>query len=548
MDGQSRSSAGPGWADRTWILLLLALVLPLRVWVLCDTEVTARDSITFIQYAHKFDLKPWSEVVSGEHQHPGFPVALWLVAKPLQALRGASAETMQLAAQLVSLVASLLLAVVMFRLGARLWSSYVGFWGALVFQILPGSGHHLSDGISEGLFLLFVASAICLFVRGAQDRRILDFALGGACAGLAYLTRPEGLLVFAAFGVFWLAYPFLAMPRWRFRSWTLALASAAAACVLVGSVYVITTGKLSIKPNSTFDLSLDQAPDEASPILFASVWASSFVPSTDLRIQLGQTLRALVFEIGQGFHYVGCIPLVWALLFCGRRLAARPEFWLLPIYFAIHAVVLVGLGMRASYISERHVLPLVMLGSYACVIGVLQMSELALGFWARWRRTETSPVVVARLGALLLMPLLLLSLTKTLQPLHANRVGNREAGRWLAQHVHAGDIIVDEHSWSKFYSGLFFRAVEDKDLPPDPEAKRYTVVTRWIAHRRRRRSGRGSQRDREASRRSRLPVADEIAEREGARRRLRTAARCGRRDGTWRKRRPGAAGQPAALR
>jgi 4-amino-4-deoxy-L-arabinose transferase-like glycosyltransferase len=480
MDGQSRTSAGPGWADRTWILLLLALVLPLRVWVLCDTEVTARDSITFIQYAHKLDTNPWATVVAREHQHPGFPVAVWLIAKPLQALRGASAETMQLAAQLVSLVASLLLAIVMFRLGTRLWSPYVGFWAALVFQILPGSGHHLSDGISEGMFLLCVATSLWLFVRGAQDRRLRDFALGGGCAGLAYLTRPEGLLVIAAFGVFWLAYPFLAMPRWRFRSWTLALTSAVAACAVFVSVYVLTTGKLSIKPNAA-EIAFDRAPLDACPILFASVWASSFVPSSDLRIQLGQTLRAIVLETGQGFHYVGCIPLVWALLFCGRRLAARPEFWLLPIHFAIHTAALVYLGMKASYVSERHVLPLVMLGSYACVIGVVQFSELVLGAWSRWR-SETSPVAAARLGVALLMPLLLLSAVKTLQPLHANRVGNREAGRWLAQHVHAGDVIDDEHNWSKFYSGLFFRDVEEKDLPLDPEAKRYTVVTRWIAH------------------------------------------------------------------
>ena len=41
--------------------------------------------------------------------------------------------------------------------------------------------------------------------------------------------------------------------------------------------------------------------------------------------------------------------------------------------------------MKASYISERHVLPLVMLGSYACVIGVVQFPELVLGFWARRR-------------------------------------------------------------------------------------------------------------------------------------------------------------------
>ena len=205
MDGQSRSSAGllgadglfAGLfaADRTWILLLLALVLPLRVWLLCNTTVTARDSITFIHYAHKLDTEPWIDVLKSEHQHPGFPVAVWLVGKPLQAFWGKTAETMQLAAQLVSLaVASLLLAlVVMFRLAARLRDRSAGLCGALLFQFFPGSGHHLSDGISEGLFLLCFATSLWLFVRGAQCRRIVDFALGGAGVGFAYLTRPEGL-------------------------------------------------------------------------------------------------------------------------------------------------------------------------------------------------------------------------------------------------------------------------------------------------------------------------------------------------------------------
>ena len=482
MDEQSRTSAGLFAADRTWILLLIALVLPLRVWLLCDTVVTARDSMTFIHYAHELDNGPWSAVIAKEHQHPGFPVAVWLVSRPMLAFRGETAETMQFAAQLVSLMASLVLAVVMFRLGTRLWSRSVGFWGAILFQFFPGSGHHLSDGISEGLFLLCIASALWLFVRGAQCRRIVDFALGGACAGLAYLTRPEGLLVIAAFGIFWVAYLVYARPRWPLRSWTGALTAAVAMCVLVGSVYVATTGQLSIKPSFTIDVSLEPFQDEVSPVLFASVWASNFVASSDLRVQLGQTLRALILELGQGFHYLGCIPLIWAGLFCARRLAARAEFWLLPIHFAIHSAALIYLGMKASYVSERHVLPLVMVGSYACVIGIFHIAELFAGLWTRFRQTEASPTAIASLGVVLSASFLTLCLTKTLQPLHGNRVGNREAGRWLAQNVHSGDVIEDEHQWSKFYSGLFFRDGDDSDLPPDPKAKRYTVVTRWVAH------------------------------------------------------------------
>jgi 4-amino-4-deoxy-L-arabinose transferase-like glycosyltransferase len=482
MDGQSRSSAGLFAADRTWLLLLVVCILPLRIWLLCNTEVTARDSITFIRFAHELDTTPWRAVLMKEQQHPGYPVAVWLFSKPLQAVWGTTAGTMQLAAQLVSLIASLLLAVVMFRLGVRLWNQSIGFLGALLFQFLPGCGHHLSDGISEGLFLLCVASALWLFVRGAQTRRILDFVLGGACAGLAYLIRPEGLIVIAAFGIFWIAYLVYARPRWPWRSWTCALTAAVAMCVLVGSVYVAAIGKLSVKPNVAIEISLERFPDEASPILFASVWASNFVASGDLRVQLGQTLRALVLELCQGFHYVGCVSLLWGVLFCGRRLAARSEFWLLPIYLAIHTAALVYLGVKASYVSERHVMPLVMLGSYICAIGIAHFAELVVGLWARCRRTEASPVAIGCLVALLSTSLLATYLTKTVLPLHGNRVGNREAGRWLAGHVRAGDVIVDEHQWSKFYSGLFFRDVEESKLPPDPDAKRYTVVTRWIAH------------------------------------------------------------------
>ena len=136
--------------------------------------------------------------------------------------------------------------------------------------------------------------------------------------------------------------------------------------------------------------------------------------------------------------------------------------------------------MKASYISERHVLPLVMVGSYVCAIGLIHIGETLVSLWARSRKTEASSAAIACLGFVLSASFLTLCLTKTLQPLHANRVGNREAGRWLAQHTHSGDVVVDEHMWSRFYSGLFFR--DEGVLTPDPEAKRYTVVTRWVAH------------------------------------------------------------------
>src|SRR5258708_565821 len=61
-----------------WLLLglSLALVLPLRCWLLYNTEVTARDSVGYIRYAQQFERLSWQEVLKENHQHPGYPLCI----------------------------------------------------------------------------------------------------------------------------------------------------------------------------------------------------------------------------------------------------------------------------------------------------------------------------------------------------------------------------------------------------------------------------------------------------------------------------------------
>jgi hypothetical protein len=44
-----------------------------------------------------------------------------------------------------------------------------------------------------------------------------------------------------------------------------------------------------------------------------------------------------------------------------------------------------------------------------------------------------------------------------LAPLHAERVGFRQAGAWLAEHALPGDEVVDPFAWAGFYAGAIFR-------------------------------------------------------------------------------------------
>src|SRR5205807_6330388 len=108
---------------------LLALTVALRVWLLCQTEVAARDSIGFIRYALQFETQPWAVVVRTNHQHPGYPLAILAVSVPVRQY-SSQPETvrMQFSAQLVSSLAGVLLIFPMFYLGKRLFNAPVGFW------------------------------------------------------------------------------------------------------------------------------------------------------------------------------------------------------------------------------------------------------------------------------------------------------------------------------------------------------------------------------------------------------------------------------------
>lgn len=468
----ARTPDATGIRDGRWLILLLAIVLALRGWLFVRAEATARDGIGFMRYALRFDDMPWGEVVRSQHQHPGYAFAIWLASKPIRAVWGTSPETLQAAAMLVSLISATLLAAMMFAVGRRLWGTFAGFWGALAFQLLPVSGHHLSDGISDGFFMLWTTAAFALFLRGFASRRPLDFAGAGACIGAAYLTRPEGLLVAVAFAIYWCGLQVARDTRVGWRSWWTCGASAGLACAAVASIYVATTGAITLKPTPTQMLDASVEAPVKGPL-----FAAHFTPQASRAAQLRAAMRALLFEFCQALQYVGFAFGLGMLLFRGRELSRPRGCWLLAIYFALHAAALVRLGMKASYLSDRHVMPLTLIGVFPCVLGVRVFAETIWGA-ASWAYSGVWASLPKRMAEAALVALLAVGAFKTLAPLHANRAGNRAAGEWLAERVALGDLVVDEHGWSLFFAGQLFREGRDTHLPAEAQPKCYHVVTR----------------------------------------------------------------------
>jgi hypothetical protein len=482
------SPAGEWKKDLIALGLLLVLVLPLRLWLLSSAVATSRDGIGFIRIALELEQMPWQDVCVNNQQHPGYPLAIlcaWDLVRGITGQAEPDAVSLQFAAQLASMLASVLLVIPMYHLGRLLFDRRIGIGAALLFQYLPTSGHHISDGISEAVFLLFVACGLWQAVRALNRRSLPSFAWCGIFTALAYLTRPEGALILI--GVTLALLGLQCAPALRLSRQRLVVSGATLllAWLLVSLPYMVAIGgptnKWSVRLVIKWLTGVPPANETAAVLPKAGphggpLFAASFPHSDHTTVQLRRSVWALTLEISNGFHYVGVVPAALGLFWCFGSLRRQPGFWAVAVFTTIHIAILLALARTVNYVSDRHVMVLVLCGSYFAVAGLVELPRRLLSVRATPPRSFA--MQPAFWSLILFMGLIGFCLPKTLQPLHINRLGNREAGFWLQSHLRPGDIVDDDHCWSHYYAGQVFLEGHDPVLPVDASPHCYVVITR----------------------------------------------------------------------
>jgi 4-amino-4-deoxy-L-arabinose transferase-like glycosyltransferase len=480
----------------------MVIAAGLRLWLIGHTSVAARDSIGFIRYALALERQPWGDVFRANQQHPGYPIVLLLVSWPVRALLGGvNTISMQLSAQIASGLASTLLVIPMYYLGRHFFDRRAGFWGSLLFQLLPGSGRAMSDGLSEATFLLFVTVALLCAVRALQRNSLAAFSLSGLFGGLAYLTRPEGALVVFATALVLVCKQ--GYRPWR-SSWPRAGACLGAlflAALLAGGPYAASIGAITNKPTPRAILesrSLEGAGQEESFLgnpgrpeqpcesgssvrraLLASVVAL-YAPS-NLRDRRWWALVAILTEVIKGYQYVLALPVLIGLWWFRRLLHENPGTWVLFILCLLHILLLWKLAMIVGYVSERHILLLVLCGIFTGAAAVGVLGDYLVTLLRRLRSnssfgSEIGPTSFSWLPTLLLAGIALFCLPDSFKTLHANRAGHRAAGIWLAEHTNAVDSIIDPFCWAHYYAGRVFTENDRDSQVHDLKATQYVVL------------------------------------------------------------------------
>ncbi|HMF14964.1 MAG TPA: hypothetical protein VKE94_21760, partial [Gemmataceae bacterium] len=94
-----------------------------------------------------------------------------------------------------------------------------------------------------------------------------------------------------------------------------------------------------------------------------------------------------------------------------------------------------------------------------------------------WRQLVEERLTSGRtLATLLTLGLLIAALPKSLETLHGNRAGLRQAGTWLREHADPSDEIVDPYCWAHYYAGCTLREGLPTETAPGHVPVRYVVL------------------------------------------------------------------------
>ncbi|QVL33424.1 glycosyltransferase family 39 protein [Telmatocola sphagniphila] len=456
-----------------------------RIWCLTHTEVAARDSIGFIRSALEMESPPVdyrdtsrhftrAEVLQYTLQPPGYPAWLLLISQPVRSYLGTTPDSMVLSAQLATILASLLLVIPMYFLGKRVFGQFVALFGTALFQVLPVIVQLTSDGLSESLFLLFAITAVWNCVLALETQKIPFFAGAGASIGLSYLVRPEGLIIGVALLIAVVVVSFKG--ETPFKKWVIRSVCVALSFAVVAGPYVATIGGLTNKTTGKglihyiqgqeVDPTWQNRPDEIgqrsqNPTQLFAVFSAELNGSTTARAFWA--LKGIGIEVSKvGFYLpftLAVLGFIIALFTPNKSEGSRFLLLLILCHFGL----LFLLAFKIGYISERHTVLSVCIGSFFAVYAIKSLADYFCEYPKEFGKAALLPALILCLSCYVM----------DFRVLHANRAGHKAAGQWLAQKIQPNEVIWDPFNWAEFYAGRSLYGEPDRNPERGPV---YTVI------------------------------------------------------------------------
>ncbi len=431
---------------------IVALAFAVRLACSLFKYTVATDAYWYVRIANMMLAGDWNHAIDHGY-HPAYPA--------LSALLSLFFRDVPTAATAVSILLGSLSCVPAWFIGRRLGGFRAAIFAALLVAVHPEAVDVGSDILVEATFVFFFLSSAACALRAIALLDLRAASLSGLAAGLAYLTRPEGLAlpVFTALALVASGLPrFRPAPsaQWGRRAGAAALAGGVfLACFVPYAVRIrqhlgrwAVTGKAG---GEAFVKGSPQGGGESQTAVAEKGNSNPlYLPWMFVR-KFGQTI------------YPGFLPFLLAALFLraprspDQRLARLALLGLLALYLP----PLLRLLYAKSYLSTRHLL-------MPSLVVVLLLAPVAAALSEKWKR-----------GLLLLVLFCAaVALPKSLRPSRRDQLPLKDAGQWLRAVAPGAELMGPEKT--AFYAGVYFWKVPKSRANDDIAADMRRENVDWL--------------------------------------------------------------------
>ncbi|HMO37733.1 MAG TPA: glycosyltransferase family 39 protein, partial [Gemmatales bacterium] len=180
------------------------LAILLKLILLLQHPILARDGIHHIRFAYELGERSWNSVLREQTFHPGYSFTLLVASRIFEVISpGAlNPDKWQWCAHLSSSLAGILLILPLYGVARCFYSVRTARLGCCFFLLLPAVVQITTDALTESWYLLFTLGSLWAIIHGVRSQRSSWFVLAGLLAGIAYLFRVEALIIPATYLVF----------------------------------------------------------------------------------------------------------------------------------------------------------------------------------------------------------------------------------------------------------------------------------------------------------------------------------------------------------
>lgn len=429
------------------------------------TDILFADGLRYIDQARHIERGDLPGGLLGAVDHPAYPAAIALARHGVG--MADTPEAWQAASQWASGIAGVLLVIPLYLIALELVGAPAAWLAVAITFLIPLTGHVLADTLSEGTFLLFwswgVWAALRFLRQGAFGWLVLSIGFGA----LAYLTRPEGLLLPLALAATLVLMPLLPATRMNWPRWWAAVGFLVIGPAILVGPYVALKGGVGTKPAVRRLLGLEGkspalAVERERPLdpNQSAVKTYALAARAVVRATLGAATLPVLVLVPIG------IVAAWP-----RGGRARPAL-LIGIVLGASALALMRLHATGGYCTPRHAMllayPLIVAGANGLnrLLGAIAIPARRLGLPAEEGKVRLGPIawLVALVGFGLMQG------RGLAEPIGGGFGGYKDAGRWVAEHVPVGRNVVDVTGWSHFYGrrgGYTFANLGDAARDPN---------------------------------------------------------------------------------